>query len=139
MAFLLDANVVSAAGRADRQDARFQEFLRAFDMKDAFLSTVTIMEIRFGIQREEGRNPAFAIDLARWLNDIVLVEFADRIIPFDLATALRAGTLATPNRHPTLDAMIAAIALERQLDIVTRNVGDFEPLGIQCRNLWQPA
>lgn len=137
MPFLLDTNVVSAARRPDKQDVQFQRFLHTFDMKDAYLSAASIMEIRFGIRREESRNPAFAVDLTRWLNDIVLKEFTDRIIPFDMAIALRAAALPTPNKHPTLDAMIAATALERRLQIVTRNVADFEPFGTQCRNPWQ--
>jgi predicted nucleic acid-binding protein len=137
MAFLLDTNVISAARRPDRQDTVFQKFLRKFDMNDAFLSSVTIMEIQFGIQREQRRNPAFVVDLKRWLKDIVLVEFANRVISFDLMTALRAGTLPTPNGRPTVDAMIAATALENNLHVVTRNVGHFESLGVTCIDPWQ--
>lgn len=137
MPFLLDTNAVSAARRPDRQASAFQKFLHDFDMKDAFLSSVTIMEIQFGIQREQKRNPAFAVDLERWLKDIILVEFADRIIPFDLTIALRAGTLSAPDRRPTVDAMIAATALEKHLHVVTRNVTHFEPLGVPCLDPWR--
>lgn len=44
MAFLLDTNVVSASRRAERQAVEFQEFLRAFDVEAAYLSTIAIME-----------------------------------------------------------------------------------------------
>jgi toxin FitB len=137
MPFLLDTNVISAARRPERQHSIFQKFLRDFDMREAYLSSVTIMEIQFGIQRELNRNPAFVVDLTRWLNDIILVEFADRVIPFDLRVAVRAGALPTPNRRPSIDAMIAATALESQLQVVTRNTADFEPLGVSCIDPWR--
>ncbi|MGE0005249.1 MAG: type II toxin-antitoxin system VapC family toxin [Parvibaculaceae bacterium] len=139
MPFLLDTNVISAARRPESQDPAFQGFLRDFGMSDAFLSSVTIMEIRFGIQNEQSRNPAFAVALERWLKEIVLIGFADRIIPFDLAIALRAGALTTPNRRPSIDAMIAATAIELKLHVATRNVAHFEPLGVTCLNPWRYA
>ncbi len=136
MPFLLDTNVVSAARRIEKQEPAFQSFMRDFDVEDAFLSSVTIMEIRFGIQREHSKDPAFASDLERWLNDIVLVGFEDRIIPFDQSIAIRAGTLPTPDKRPSADAMIAATALDKGLQVVTRNVAHFEPLGVECLDPW---
>ena len=139
MPFLLDTNVISAARRSDRQDAAFQYFMREFDVEDAALSSVTVMEIRFGIQREQKKDAAFASDLERWLNDIVLTSFAGRIIPFDLRIAIRAGTLPTADRRPSADAMIAATALEHGLQVVTRNVAHLEPLGVVCVDPWRYA
>jgi len=137
MSFLLDTNVVSAARRPEKQHPVFQKFLRDFDMKDAFISSITIMEIQFGIQREQHRNPAFVVDLTRWMKNVVLVEFANRVIPFDLTIALRAGTLSTPNGRPSMDAMIAATALVGELQVVTRNVTHFEQLGVRCLDPWR--
>ena len=96
MAFLLDTNVVSASRRAERQAAEFQRFLHAFDVETAYLSTVTIMEIEFGIQRERLRNPDFADDLSLWLTTLVLPEFSARLLPFDA----QAASIAAGCRHP---------------------------------------
>lgn len=137
MPFLLDTNVISAARRVEKQDIAFQNFMRDFDVNEAFLSSISIMELRFGIQREMHRDPEFAADLARWLNEVVLSEFADRILLFDLAVALRAGGLPTPEKRPTADAMIAATALEHDLQVVTRNIAHFEALGAPCLDPWR--
>jgi predicted nucleic acid-binding protein len=136
MALLLDTNVVSAARRPERQDDTFQSFLRDFDIGDAFISSITLMEIRFGIQREQSHDPVFADDLTRWLNDIVLPIFAGRVLDFNLEAALCAGTLPTAQKRPTADAMIAATAMCHALTVATRNVTDFEPLGAVCMNPW---
>ncbi len=137
MPFLLDTNVISAARRPEKQDQAFQKFLHHFDMKDAFLSSVTIMEIQFGIKQVQNKDPAFVDDLERWLKNIVLTKFTGRIIAFDLTIALRAGALPTPNRRPTPDAMIAATALERNLQVITRNIAHFKTLGVTCIDPWR--
>ena len=129
--------MVSAARRPEKQEKAFQTFMLSFDAEQAFLSSVSIMEVRFGIQRERDRDAAFAAELSRWLDEIVLVEFAGRILSFDLSTALRAGALPTAERRPTADAMIAATALEHDLQVVTRNVAHFEALGVPCLDPWR--
>lgn len=137
MPFLLDTNVISAARRVEKQETAFQNFMRDFDVNEAFLSSISIMELRFGIQREMHRDPEFASDLARWLNEVVLPEFGDRILSFDFAVAMRAGGLPTPEKRPTADAMIAATAVEHNLQVVTRNIAHFEALGAPCLDPWR--
>ncbi|MBX4893060.1 type II toxin-antitoxin system VapC family toxin [Rhizobium bangladeshense] len=139
MVFLLDTNIVSAARRVERQAREFQDFMKEFSVTEAYLSAVTIMEIQFGIQRERTRDAGFAQDLHRWMDEIVLAEFAGRILPFDTATASRAGLLPTADKRPSADAMIAATALEHGLKLVTRNVADFLPLGVECIDPWRFA
>lgn len=137
MSFLLDTVVISAARRPEKQEKAFQAFMSSFDVAQAFLSSVSVMEIRFGIERERRRDGEFAAELSRWLEEVVLTEFAGRILAFDLPTALRAGTLPTAEKRPTADSMIAATAQEHDLQVVTRNVSHFEALGVSCVNPWR--
>jgi len=136
MTFLLDTDALSASRRPHLQAIEYQDFLRAFDVGTAYISTVSIMEIEFGIERERGRNPDFANDLTDWLTTVVIPEFTDRILSFDRRAASIAGRLPTPHKKPTADAMIAATALANDLVIVTRNLSDFQPLGVACLNPW---
>lgn len=139
MSLLLDTVVISAARRPEKQEKPFQDFMRSFDVEQAFLSSVSVMEIRFGIQREQGRDPEFAAELSRWLDDVVLAGFEGRVLPFDLVAALRAGALPTADKRPTADAMIAATALAHDLQVVTRNVAHFKMLGAACLDPWRYA
>lgn len=110
--------------------------MRGFHVEEAFVSAVSVMEIRFGIQRVQAHDQSFAHELSRWLNDVVLKEFAGRILPFDLVAGIRAGGLPTADKRLSADAMIAATALENGLQVVTRNVAHFEVLGADCLNPW---
>jgi hypothetical protein len=41
-----------------------------------------------------------------------------------------------PDRRAERDALIAATALVHRLKVVTRNVADFEPMGVDPINPW---
>ena len=68
--------------------------------------------------------------------------FESRILAVDQSIAERWGMLAGQRRlkgRPlkTADGFIAATALEHDLIIVTRNVSDFEGLGVTLLNPWE--
>lgn len=103
---------------------------------ELFISVITVMEIELGILRLERRNPEQGAVLRRWFEGGVLVGFADRILSVDVGVARRAARLHVPDPKPERDAYIAATALELGLIVATRNVADFEPIGVALVNPW---
>jgi hypothetical protein len=70
------------------------------------------------------------------MNDRLLPAFEGRIVPIDLDVVRRYAPLHVPNPWPERDALIAATALAHGMTVVTRNVRDFEPIGVTVLNPW---
>jgi hypothetical protein len=139
--FLLDTNVVSElrkarAGRADKNVAAWAAGASAASM---FVSVITIQELEIGVRLAERRDPSQGETLRRWLEEQVLPAFGERILPVDTAVARRSAALHVPDPRPVRDSLIAATALVSGLTVVTRNVGDFEPMGTEIIDPWQAA
>ena len=130
--FLLDTDVISVL-RKDEGASNLTRWMSAQRMPDLYLSVVSIAEVERGITRQERRNPAFALTLASWLDDVLAV-YGDRILPVDLPVAKRWGRLCAVLGHQNDDLIIAATALEHGLTVVTRNVRHFEPTGVPVLN-----
>ena len=136
--YLLDTNVVSelrkiGAGKGDRSVSRWS---RSLDVAELFLSVVTIEEIEVGVLRIERHDPAQGKMFRTWLDEQVLPVFENRILPVDLQVARMCASLHVPDPRPIRDAMIGATALAHGLTLATRNVGDFEPMGVELVNPW---
>ncbi len=66
----------------------------------------------------------------------------DRALPVTLAIAERLGDLSAQVKakgrpHPVVDAVLAATAFKHDLVRVTRNVKDYEDLGVTILNPWE--
>jgi predicted nucleic acid-binding protein len=134
---LLDTNVVSELRKPRNQANKgVQIWARSRAAETLFLSVITVLELAIGVARMERRDPHQGRRLRSWLSERVLVAFADRILPIDLAVAQRAAALHTPGPRPERDALIAATAKVHGLRIVTRNVKDFAPMGVDVVNPW---
>jgi len=130
--FLMDTDIASAMRRRERNPLVVQWF-EAQRTADLYLSVMTIGEIEHGISRQERLNPAFARDLAVWL-DSVLNMFGDRILNVSLSVARRWGRLSQRLGYNSTDLVIAATALDAGFTVVTRNVRHFEPTGVTVYN-----
>ena len=130
--YLLDTNVVSEL-RRPRPHPSVLRWIESVPAEQLYLSAVTIGEIQAGIEFTREQDPVRAAELEGWLDGQVVGGFD--ILAVD-AAAFREWARLMHRRSDTLiqDAMIAAVASIRGLTVVTRNVRDFEVLGVPVLN-----
>ena len=137
MSYLLDTNVVSELRRSKHQaDPAVRRWVSARKPSDLYLSAVTVMEVELGIARLGRRDVVQSERLQARLEDDLLAAFGGRILSIDVSVARRAARLHVPDPRPERDALIAATAVVHGLTVVTRNVADFEPMGVVLINPW---
>jgi predicted nucleic acid-binding protein len=137
VSYLLETNVISElrkpAGRASMNVRLWAGRQRTSDL---LISVITVMEIEIGVARMERRDCVQGDVLRKWLERDLLAAFATRILPVDLAVVRRASAMHVPDPRPERDVLIAATALNLNLVVVTRNIADFKPLGVELLNPW---
>lgn len=107
---------------------------------DLFVTAITIMELRFGIEVMPAGHRRRAIEAE--VRKLLEVKFLGRIFPFDEDAAEICGRLRASRRaigrpmHDLADAAIAAIALSRSASLATRNLADFADLGLDLIDPW---
>ncbi len=132
MKFILDTDVLSATRRPERAP-RVAAWLRSQREEDLYLSVVSLGEIERGIALQSPRQPEFAADLRSWIDGTMRL-FADRVLPFGAEEARIWGRLSARLGHDGADLQIAATALAQGAVVVTGNVSDFEPAGVEVEN-----
>ena len=134
--FLIDTNVISEARKGERADAGVLAFWHAACRYQTplFLASVTIGELRRGVEliRHRGDHPQAAL-LEQWLDEVLQI-YGDRVLDLDGDAAQIWGRLRVPNPHNAIDKQIAAIALLHDLTVVTRNSDDFAECGVRLLN-----
>ena len=133
--FLLDTNVISELTR-NAPHPGVTTFLDAH--RELWLSAVVLHELDFGIDLlpPGRRRDRISSTLAA-----LVAEFADRVLPVGRREATQAAALrARAHRSGRVldlgDALIAGTAMANALSVATRNVGDFEGLGLDVVNPW---
>ena len=102
--------------------------LQSIDDVKLYLSAVTVGEIQAGIELTREQDTAKASEIETWFE---LVVSAYNNLPMDVAV-FRSWAKLMHKKSDTLyeDAMIAATAQVHGLTVATRNVGDFNALGL---------
>jgi len=125
--------------KAGKADARVTAWIQSVPLGGLFLSVITILELESGVLMVERRDTAQGALLRTWLDQHVLPVFQNRVLPIDVAVAQRCAKLHIPDPRAERDALIAATALVHSMTVVTRNLADFEPMGVAVLNPWDAS
>ena len=99
---------------------------------DLYVSAVTIGELQAGVEITREQDPAKADEISSWI-DQVAETF--NVLAMDARTFRRWARMMHRHSNTLIeDAMIAATADIHQLIVVTRNVRDFKPFGVETLN-----
>jgi predicted nucleic acid-binding protein len=129
--FLLDTNVISELRRL-RPHGAVLAWVKRASASSLFLSAVSIGEIQLGVEITRDRDPAKAAEIESWLGKIMQTF---HVIDLDAASfRIWARLMHHATEDHGLDAMIAAIAIQREMTVVTRNVRDFKAFGVAVVN-----
>ena len=137
MTYLLDTNVVSELMRRSTADQVRKWVDRHY--ADCALPTPAIFELRAGLaEMPDGRRR----DELLGALERIIARFGPRLYALDRAAAEMGGDLSGEARRrgrpmSRMDAQIAGIAGLYGLTLVTRNLRDFESLGIDLVDPWE--
>ncbi len=134
--FILDTDTVSQLRDPRRWSVEFRNWEKQSDARENYISSITEFEIQDGINRVLPNNPAFAKALQGWLDEAVIFQFQDRIIPITSEICRVAANLAMLPTRDFPDLLIGATALTHDFTVVTRNVKHFEDTGVRIVNPW---
>ena len=136
---LLDTNVVSELMKETADPA--VELWYLSNEEETVLPSVALAELAYGIARlSDGRRRRnLEAKVTEWR-----LRYAARTITFGASAAMRYGPMLAAaekaGRAMALpDAQIAAIALDEEAVVATRNVRDFEPAGVSLVDPWHSS
>ena len=103
---------------------------------------LTLGELQRGISRLPASRKRSR--LQTWLDADLRQRFEGRILPIDVAVALRWGEVqarveAKGTPLPVMDSLIACTALVHGFTVVTRNGEHFERTGVAVVDPWAPS
>ncbi len=138
--YLLDTNVLSELRKKNsgRMNASVLRWTETFSPVLMYISAISVLELETGILQMERRGAIQGKALRTWFTGSVLPVFEGRILTVDHHVARRYAAMRIPDPRPFGDALIGASAAVHGFTLVTRNVRDFEGMGIELLDPWSP-
>jgi hypothetical protein len=129
--FLLDTNIVSELHKP-KPHGGVVAWIHGLRGEELCLSAVTLGELQEGIERTRKQDPAKALTLEVWVEQ---VEGSYFILPMDVRCFRETARMMVGKQEQFYDdAMIAATARMHGLIVATRNEKDFKHLGVEVFN-----
>jgi predicted nucleic acid-binding protein len=136
---VLDTNVISALMRREPEKP-VVKWLDAQPAASVWITAITVMEIRFGLQTmPKGRRQDALI---RAFEMMLKGMIEGRIVSFDAEAGIQAAELMAQRKRKgrpaeVRDTMIAGIVLANRATLATRNTQHFEDLPVTVINPWK--
>jgi predicted nucleic acid-binding protein len=139
--WLLDTNVLSEL-RRPRPEPKVLAFIAAQPLELLYISTVTLAEIRFGIELVP--EPARRSELTDWLTHRVRPMFEQRVLSVSEDVIFRWRLLVEEGRKTghtfsQPDLIIAATAQQHGLTVVSRDTTEFTKARVSVFHPWIEA
>ena len=137
--WLLDTNVLSEIRRR-RPHRKVVVFVAEQPLDLLYVSTVTLAEIRFGIELVTDANRR--AELNAWLTHKVRPLFGQRVLDVSEDILFKWRLLVEEGRKSghtfsQPDLFIAATALHHGMTVVTRDTREYERAGVPVFNPWE--
>lgn len=134
---VLDSDVVSELMRAAPSDV-VTAWVQAQPAGQLCTTSVTVAEIHYGVARlPAGQRRA----LLQAAGDDVFAAFSEQVLAFDVDAARHYADVVVERDRvgatiSGFDAQIAAVCRSRRALLATRNIDDFDHLGLELLNPW---
>jgi predicted nucleic acid-binding protein len=139
--WLLDTNILSELLRP-KPERKVLAFVAAQPLDRLFISSVTLAEIRFGIELVP--DASVRGELNDWLAHKIRPMFEQRVLPVTEDIVFKWRLLVEEGRkaghtYSQPDLIIAATGLHHGLTIVSRDIVDYEKTRVPLFNPWMDS
>lgn len=136
--YLLDTETAAELRKASmrRGDQGLRDWAASVDVKDVYLSAITLQELEMGVRLSERDDTKRGTVLRDWMTRQVIHHLSARVLPINTAIALKAAEFHGQRARTLSHAFIAATASVHSLSVVTRHVPSFSDTGLNIVNPW---
>lgn len=99
-----------------------------------YISVITVGELRRGIEMIRHRGDIKQANALREWYAMIVSDYGNQILAIDVDVVSIWADLRVPHYENALDKLIAATALLHSLQVVTRNIKNFEKTGVKAIN-----